>query len=98
MDDLRSDLAANHPQIELVDCELYDIGIFNRCEQSKDVLVVIQSWNNVHPLLKVIPVEWNHVMPVGIMYSPQPSETVERFLAALKDVVSASAFQQSLGL
>ena len=95
MDNLRSDLATNHPQLKLTDFELDDLGIFNRCEQSRDVLVVIQSWNNVHPLLKVIPVEWNHVMPVGIMYSPQPSETVERFLSALKAVVSAASLQQS---
>lgn len=95
MDDLRSELAENHPQIRLVDFDLYNVGIFNQCEQSKDALVVIKSWSNVHPLLKVIPVEWDHVMPVGILYSPQPAETVGRFLSALKAVVSSSSLLQS---
>lgn len=93
MDDLRSDLIENHPQIKLIDFDLYDVGVFNQCEQSKDVLVVIKSWNMVHPLMKVIPVEWDHVMPVGIMHSPQPSEVVERFLSALKAVVSSSSIK-----
>ena len=43
----------------------------------------------VHPLMKVIPVEWEHFMPVGILYSPQPTEVVSRFLAALETVLAA---------
>ena len=88
MDNLRADLTAHHPRIRITDFELYDVGIFNRCEQSKDVLVVIQSWSIVHPLMKVIPVEWDHVMPVGILHAPQPSEPVSRFLDALTNILA----------
>ncbi len=87
MDDLRDDLTQNHPEIIIKDFDLYDIGIFNRCEQSRDVLTVIKSWSIVHPLMRVIPVDWDYTMPVGIMYSPEPSETVGRFIEALKTVL-----------
>lgn len=87
MDDLRDDLITNHSKIRLVDFDLYDVGIFNRCEQSGDLLVAIRSWNMVHPMMKVIPVEWDHVMPVGILYSPEPTEVVKRFLAAAEEVL-----------
>jgi len=86
MDGLRDDLVTNHPGIRLVDFDLYDVGIFNRCEQSGDLLVAIPSWSIIHPMMKVIPVEWDHTMPVGILYSPEPSEVVQRFLAAAQEV------------
>ena len=92
MDELRRNLTENHPQIHLVDFDLYDVGIFNQCEQRRDVLISIKSWSMVHPLMKVIPVEWDddYTMPVGILYSPQPTEVVKRFLSALKEVLDSS--------
>jgi hypothetical protein len=33
------------------------------------------------------PVEWDHVMPVGILHSPEPSEVVQRFIAAAQRVL-----------
>lgn len=82
VDQLRDDLWQNHSQIHIVDFEFYNMSIFNRCENSNDVLLAIPGWANVHPLLKVIPVGWEHSIPYGLLYSPQPSETVKRFLEA----------------
>ncbi len=89
MDNLRDDLTEHHPQINLVNFDLYDVGVFNQCEQNQDILVVIKSWSMVHPLMRVIPVEWDHVMPVGILYSPQPAKVVSRFLSALEKVLAS---------
>ena len=82
VDKLRADLQQNHGQIHIVDFEFYNMSIFNRCENSNDVLLAIPGWASVHPLLKVIPVEWDHSIPYGLLHSPHPSETVKRFLAA----------------
>ena len=90
MDALRDDLTEHHPQINLVNFDLYDVGVFNQCEQNQDILVAIKSWSMVHPLMKVIPVEWDHVMPVGILYSPQPTKVVSRFLSALEKALASS--------
>ncbi len=84
IDRLRDDLWQNHKQIHIVDFEFYNMGIFNRCENSNDVLLAIRGWESVHPLLKVIPVEWDHSIPYGLLHSPHPSETVKRFLAAVR--------------
>lgn len=86
VDKLRDELS-EHKQIKIVDFDFYDINIFNRCEQEKNVLLVIQSWNCVHPMLKVIPVEWEYSIPFGVLYSNEPSRTVERFLQAVKAVI-----------
>ena len=82
VDRLRDDIWQNHNQIQIVDFDFYNMNIFNHCENSDDVLLAIPGWANVHPLLKVIPVIWEHGIPYGLLHSSQPSEIVKRFLAA----------------
>lgn len=87
VDVLRDDIWQNHSRIQIVDFDFYSVEVFNRCENSNDILMAVQAWDHVHPLLKVIPVEWNHSIPYGLLHSPEPSETVKRFLAAIQTVV-----------
>lgn len=70
MDQLRDDLWQHHSQIHIVDFDFYNMDVFNRCENTNDVLLAIPGWATVHPLLKVIPVEWNYSIPYGILHSP----------------------------
>ena len=86
VDQLRDDLWQNHPQINIVDFDFYGMDIFNRCENTNDVLLAIPGWANVHPLLKVIPVEWTHSIHYGILHSPTPTPTVQQFLDAAEKV------------
>lgn len=86
VDQLRDDLWQNHPQINIVDFDFYGMDIFNCCENTNDVLLAIPGWANVHPLLKVIPVEWNHCIPYGILHSPTPTPIVRQFLDAAEKV------------
>lgn len=87
VDVLRDDIWQNHSQIQIVDFDFYSVEVFNRCENSNDVLMAVEAWNNVHPLLKVIPVEWNHSIPYGLLHSQEPSKTVKRFLSAIQTVM-----------
>lgn len=82
VDQLRDELWQQHPEIHIVDFDFYSMDVFNRCENTNDVLLAIPSWANVHPLLKVIPVEWDHSIPFGLLHAPQPSPAVQRFLDA----------------
>ena len=92
VDMLRDDLWQHHPQIHIVDFDFYNMNVFNRCENSNDILLAIPGWANVHPLLKVIPVEWEHSIPYGILHSPSPSPTVKRFLDAAAVKESAGGY------
>ncbi len=87
VDALRDELWKNHPKIRIVDFEFYNMDVFNRCENSNDVLLAIPGWANVHPLLKVIPVEWDYSIPYGLLHAPAPSETVKRFLTAAAEAM-----------
>lgn len=84
VDQLRDDIWQNHSQIHIVDFDFYSVDVFNRCENGNYALLSIPGWASVHPLLKVIPVEWEYSIPYGLLHAPQPSETVKRFLSAAK--------------
>lgn len=82
VDMLREDLEENHPDITVVDFDFYNVDIFNRCENSDDLLMAIDNWKSVHPLLKILRVDWDYQIPFGLLYSKEPTHTVKRFLKA----------------
>lgn len=88
LDQLRDDLWQNHPQIKIVDFDFLSINVFNQCENSEDIMMTIDNWRHIHPLLKTIPVEWSHTIPFGIFHSPRPSDTVRSFLNAVRTVLA----------
>lgn len=86
IDILRDELWENHPQINVVDFDFYDVEVFNRCENSNDVLLAVQSWTSIHPLMKMIPVDWNYGIPFGLLYSLEPSKKIKKLLNAIKEM------------
>lgn len=89
VDRLRDDIWQNHSQIEIVDFDFYSVEIFNRCENSNDILMAVKTWENIHPLIKVIPVEWNHTIPYGLLHSKTPSELVKCFLSVAREITES---------
>lgn len=83
VDKLRKDLTNNYPEITLKDFPFYNVEVFNKCESENNILLTVEYWKNVHPLLKLIPVEWNYKIPYGFLHSPNPSPQVEAFLKAV---------------
>lgn len=88
VDELRDDLQKNHGQIHIQSFDFYNMEVFNRCENSNDILMAVAAWENVHPLLKILPVEWDYQIPYGLLHSPKPSDTVKKFLSAIQNTVS----------
>ncbi|MBU9728187.1 LysR family transcriptional regulator [Diplocloster modestus] len=86
VDKLRDDLWMNHPQIKIIDFDFYNVSVFNQCENSNDILMAIDSWQSVHPLLKIIPVEWDYSIPFGLLHSPEPTKTVQDFLSIIQTI------------
>ena len=86
LDIMRDELWKNHPQIKIVDFERFNLNVFNQCESENNIMMTIDNWKNVHPMLKSIPIRWNYTIPFGIFHAPEPSETVQRFLDAVKTV------------
>lgn len=83
LDALRDDLWRDHPQINIIDFDQFTLEAFNRCENGNNVIMTIDAWDNVHPMLKTLPVEWDYTIPYGLLHSPTPSATVGSFLDAV---------------
>lgn len=86
IDKLRDNLWINHPQIHIVDFDFYNVSIFNQCENSSDILMAVDLWQDVHPLLKIMPVEWNYTIPFGLLHSPEPTKLVREFLSVIREI------------
>lgn len=87
VDMLRDDLRENHPEISIEDFDFYDVTAFNKCENNNCVLMAIENWKYVRPLLKILPVDWGYTIPFGLLHSPEPSPMVSRFLKAVEKVL-----------
>ena len=69
-DFLRNDLEKHHPKIHIEDTpQFYDLSVFNRCAETDKVLLTIECWQEVHPGLVSIPVNWDYSIPYGLLYS-----------------------------
>ena len=84
VDMLRDDVWKNHPEIEIVDFDFYDTAVFNQCENNDCVLMAVENWRYVHPLLKIMPVDWAYTIPFGLLHAPEPTSVVQQFLAAVQ--------------
>lgn len=84
-DFLRNDLEKNHPQINIEDtAQFYDMAVFNRCAETQNVLLTIECWQDVHPGLISIPVNWDYSIPYGLLYSKDAPEDVLKFVDAIE--------------
>ncbi|MGN0502631.1 MAG: LysR family transcriptional regulator [Ruminococcus sp.] len=86
-DFIRNDLEKNHPQIHIEDTpHFYDLSVFNRCAQTGNVLLTIECWQEVHPGLVSIPVNWDYSIPYGLLYSLNAPEDVLEFVKAAENI------------
>lgn len=87
-DFIRNDLEKNHPQIHIEDTPpFYDLSVFNRCAETGNVLLTIECWQEVHPGLVFIPVNWEYSIPYGLLYSHNAPEDVLEFVRAVDQMV-----------
>lgn len=85
-DVLRDDIINKYPEINIIDFPFYNMNIFNQCEHSNNILIAIAKWEQVHPLIKILPVKWNYVFPFGLLHSLTPSKNVRIFIDAVEKV------------
>jgi len=87
-DFLRNDLEKNHPQIHIEDtAQFYDLSVFNRCAETGNILLTIECWQDVHPGLVTIPVNWDYRIPYGILYSHNAPKDVLQFITVVQKTI-----------
>ena len=81
VDEIRDEIIRNHTKIKIIDFNgYYDATTFNMCEQMGYLMGTMDIWENLHPSLVTVPVDWNYEMPYGIIYAKNPSKEVQDFI------------------
>ena len=65
----------------------FDINTFNSLDETGKVLIVLESWAQVHPFVKTIPVDWGFVpcdVSYGLFYAQSISSDAKSYLEKLK--------------
>lgn len=87
-DALRHYLQREHPQVNIEDTShFYDLPVFNRCAETDNLLLSLDCWQDVHPALVTLPVEWDYSIPYGLLYAKEPCADVQKFVDAIKEVL-----------
>ena len=84
IDELREDLTASGVTVE--EFEMFNLNAYNRAVQENVPIITVEGWEDVHPLLKIVPADWGYRIPFGILYSPTPSKQVKDFIGAMKKI------------
>ena len=50
------------------------------------MLLTIECWQEVHPGLVTIPVNWDYSIPNGLLYSKEAPDDVLEFVYAVRDI------------
>lgn len=87
-DFLRNDLEKHHPQIHIEDTpQFYDLSVFNRCAETGNVLLTLECWQEVHPGLVSLPVDWDYSIPYGLLYSLDAPKDVLKFVETVRKII-----------
>lgn len=83
---LREDILKTCQNVTIVPAPfLYDISLFNECEEKGYILMTLNGWKDVHPGLVTIPLKQNYHIPYGIVYDKNPSKDLKNFMSIIEN-------------
>lgn len=81
------DLIERHPAIKIEDTQqFYDIEVFNRCAQTRHIMLTLECWRDVHLGLVTLPCEpvSDYSVPYGLLYAKAAGNDVLRFISVIR--------------
>ena len=86
IDELR--LSCESAGANITEFPFFNLAAFNEAAKQNMPIIAISGWENVHPLLKIVPAKTDITVPYGIMYSPEPSGQVKKFIRTVDEIVN----------
>ena len=86
IDELR--LSCESAGDNITEFPFFNLAAFNEAVKQNMPIIAISGWENVHPLLKIVPAKTDITVPYGIMYSPEPSGQVKKFIRTVNEIVN----------
>lgn len=66
----------------------FNLSAYNRAVAENIPIITVEGWEDVHPLLKIIPADWEDSIPFGVFYSPKPTALVKKFIGLLSEIAA----------
>ena len=66
----------------------FNLSAYNRAVAENIPIITVEGWEDVHPLLKIIPADWEDSVPFGVFYSPGPTALVKKFIGLLSEIAA----------
>ncbi len=88
LDAFRNHIRQKYPTIQIVDSRRYDIDTFTLCEVNSYVLITQPVYQDIHTNLVTIPLKPKSTLPYGLMYANEPTAAAQKFIDAVKTVIS----------
>ena len=63
---------------------LYNIDVFNECEDKGYILMTLNAWKDIHPGLVTISLKQDYLIPYGIIYDKNPSKDMKNFISIIE--------------
>lgn len=70
------------------DFDMFNLAAYNRAVAQNVPIITVEGWEDVHPLLKFVPTDWDYRIPFGVLHSPNPSKLVKRFLDIIEKITA----------
>lgn len=83
-DAILEDLNATIPGLKLQEFSYFRTDELSQAVNEQKLILTFPLWKNAHPLLKILPVNWDYSIQYGFMHNHKPSATVQKFLNAVQ--------------
>lgn len=74
--------------VKVTDFPFFNLSAFNTAVKENLPIIAVDGWESIHPLLRIVPSEVPVTVPYGIMYSPEPSGQVRKFIRTVDEIIS----------
>ena len=88
LDQFREEIVQDYPSARIIDSNYYGVDTFALCEMNSYILITQPVYEDIHPNLITIRLKTDASMPYGLIYAKEPTAATEKFIQAVKTVVS----------
>ncbi|MBT1172591.1 LysR family transcriptional regulator [Bifidobacterium sp. MA2] len=74
------------PGVTLIDMPRYTFDEFNACAASGDLVLARSFGTDIHPMIRLMPVDWDLTLAYGLFYPLDPTPAVSSFVEAVDAV------------
>lgn len=84
-----ADTLESCPNIQISEVGFYNLDQFNQYANTNAILIANSLWNDFHPSMVKVRVDWPYLLPYGLICAPEHSKQVDAFIDLIASVNSA---------